>query len=92
MTLSVDWTQVDQPGIRLSLYRTPSEWYGVVDQVGRVFFPPTQDLQVCLRFMAAMARKKDALIDDASVEAATWHSVRVPEWEGNVVPFRKASA
>lgn len=82
MTL-IDWTELDQPPVRLSLVGTPTGWWSVLDQHGRLFFPPTQDMTVCLRFMQAMASKKDAVIDDLSVERATWayaqqHSVKVP--------------
>lgn len=96
MTVRVDYTVLDQPAVRLTLVRTPSGWCSVIDQHGRLYFPPTQDMTVCLRFMSAMARKKDAVIDDASVEAVTWqaaqestHSVRVPS---NVIPLRRESA
>lgn len=72
-----------EPQIRLSLVRTPSGWHSVIDQHGSLYFPPTRDIEVCLRFMAAMASKRQAVVDDESVERAVdaaiggW-SVRVP--------------
>lgn len=72
MTVRVDYTQLDQPPLRLSLVSTPTGWYSVIDQHGQLYFPPTQDIETCLRFMTAMREKKQALIDDASVEQATW--------------------
>lgn len=86
----VDWTKVERPYIRLTLHRSRGGWYSVTDQDGRLFFPPSE-LAMCLRFMKAMAEKRDAVIDDASVEMATWadaHSVRVPD---NVVPIRRGA-
>lgn len=75
------------PPLRLSLAATPTGWYSVLDQHGRLYFPPTQNIQVCLRFMAAMRERKHAVIDDASIEQATWHSVRVDDPPDNVFPI-----
>lgn len=82
MTVRVDYTQLGQPATVLTLNRTPDGNYTVTDQNGRLWFPPTPDVTVCLRFLSAAARKRDALVDAASVERVTWvaaqeHSVRV---------------
>lgn len=94
MTVRVDYTQLDRP-ITLTLVRTPSGWHSVIDQHGRLYFPPVQDVTVCLRFLAAMASRKHAVVDDASVMEATWadaeqHSVKVPDLPDNVRPIRLA--
>lgn len=77
------FNELFEPQLALSLVRTPSGWCSVLDQHGSLYFPPTQDMAVCLRFMQAMAQKKHAVIDDQSVERATWHSTSggVPERE-----------
>lgn len=74
MTITVDYTELGKPTVVLTLHRTPTGYYGVTDQNGRLWFPPTQNLNMCLRFLAAAAAKGHATVDDASIERATWYS------------------
>lgn len=90
MTVRVDYTQLGQPAIRLTLHHSRGGYYSVTDQHGHLYFPPTQDLDLAVRFMRAMEAKRDALINEASVERATWHSVKVPE-PSNVIPLRRTA-
>lgn len=92
---SVDYTLLFEPTIVLSLHRTPTGWFGVTDQHGRLWFPPTEDVTVCLRFLQAAVEKGHAVIDDASVERVTWaaaHSVKVPDAPSNVIPIGRKTA
>lgn len=82
----LDYTLLDRPRIRLTLARSRGGWYSVTDQDGRLFFPPSE-LDVCVKFMRAMERKRDAQVDEASI-AAAGYSVRVPD---NVYPIRKGA-
>lgn len=92
MTVSVDYTQLDQPPVRLTLARIPGG-YQVHDQHGQPWTLGACTLEFCLRLMKAAREKRDAVVDDASVEMVTWQaaqefSVRVPS---NVVPIRKGA-
>lgn len=82
----LDYTQIGTPPLRLTLARSRGGWYSVTDQDGRLFFPPSE-LDVCVKFMRAMERKRDAQLDEASI-AAAGYSVRVPD---NVIPIRKGA-
>lgn len=84
------YNELFEPPIRLSLAKAPGG-YVVWDQACRYYVLAPSSLEFCLRFMQAMEAKGEAVIDDASVERATWHSVRVPEPPSNVVPIRKAA-
>lgn len=88
MTAPRTYNELFEPPIRLSLAQAPGG-YVVWDQACRYYVLSPSPLEFCLRFMQAMAAKGEAVIDEASVERATWHSVRVPD---NVVPIRKANA
>lgn len=78
MTVSVDYTQLDQPPVRLSLVQTPAG-YMVYDQHGQPWTLTPCTIELALSLMLAAREKRHAVIDDASVERATWHSVRVPD-------------
>lgn len=80
----------DQP-ITLAVEQEGRNWI-VCD--GDAVYLRTPDIQFAIRFMAAMERKRDARIDDRSVERAAWlaaqaatYSVRVPD---NVYRLRPA--
>lgn len=86
----VDYTHLNQPTIRLSLVRVGTG-YIVWDQQCRYYILAPSPLAFCLKFLKAGADKGDWLIDDASVEMATWsaaqHSVRVGALDaGETVP------
>lgn len=66
------------PPIRLSLAPTGGG-YTVQDQHGHDYVLSPSPLTFCVRFMQALAERGDATLDEASVEAATWHSVKVPD-------------
>lgn len=88
--IHVDWTQVDAPPLRLFVDMSGGG-YVVRDQHGVTYTLAPLTLTAALRFMQAMERRKDAVIDDASVEMATWsaaqHSVRVGALDaGETVP------
>lgn len=82
------YNELFEPPTILTLTPIPGG-YMVTDQHGRPYTLGPFSLTAALRFMKAMADRGDAVLDDASVEQATWHSVRVPD--SNVIPLRKGA-
>lgn len=72
------YDELFEPEARLSLAHVRDDKYIVWDQHCRFYILVPSSLDLCLRFMQAMAAKGDAVLDDASIERATWHSVKVP--------------
>jgi hypothetical protein len=104
MTVRVDYTQLGVPPTRLSVGCSLAGLYSVVDQDGRLYFPPTDDLDKCVRFIRASAERHGVLVDEDSIEYERMnrlHSVRVDRaWalaygEGidlaPVIPIRKGA-
>lgn len=71
------FVELFEPPVRLSVHPVPGG-YTVQDQHGHAYVLAPSPLTFCLKFMTAMAQKKDAVIDDASVERATWFSSSEP--------------
>lgn len=83
------YDELFEPEARLSLVHVRDDKYIVWDQHCRFYILVPSPLDMCLRFMQAMADKGDAVLDDASIERATWHSVKVPALEaGEAAPSR----
>jgi hypothetical protein len=81
-----------EPQLRLSLHATPSGTYAITDQHGNLYSFGEPSLTFCIQFMQAMAEKKDAVIDDASVAAATWEFAQQHSVDANlanVIPIRR---
>lgn len=68
---TLDYTSLFEPPTVLTLTPIPGG-YMVSDQHGRPWTLAPVDLTFALTFMRAAAVKNHALIDDASVERATW--------------------
>lgn len=64
----VDYAALDHPArrITLTLHRSQGGYYSVTDQAGRLYFPPSE-LDVCVRFMRAFAKRHDARLDEMSI-------------------------
>lgn len=80
MTVRVDYTRLDEPTITLSVGSSRAGFYSVTDQNGNLYFPPTPDLDTCIRFIRTSVERHGVQVDEDSIEyerMARLHSVRV---------------
>jgi hypothetical protein len=69
MTAHIDWTQLHEPLPHLVLEESLGGYFTAIDQSGRIFYPPTADMNKVIRFMRALALRGDVTLDEGSI---TW--------------------
>jgi hypothetical protein len=69
MTVHVDYTRLHEQVPHLTLEESAGGFFSAIDQHGRLFTPPSRNMDVPIRLMRAMALKGHATLDEGSI---TW--------------------
>jgi hypothetical protein len=67
MTAHVDYTRLFAPLPHLTLEESLGGYFTAIDQTGRIFYPPTADMNKVVGFMRALALRGDATLDEGSI-------------------------
>jgi hypothetical protein len=81
MTVHLDYTRLHEQLPHLTLEESAGGFFSAIDQHGRLFTPPSLDMDVPIRLMRAMALKGHATLDEGSI---TWFRALRREGEFSV--------